>query len=289
MADILVFGAHPDDAEFGMGASLVKFARAGATVAVCVLTRGEAGTFGTAEQREEEMKAAARMLGGELSILGFNDCRIFDSYEARVELAGVIRKFRPRIVFAPYHTNPSYHKDGAAHPDHTATGTIVRSAARYARFSGLKDVKGEPWNAEHLLYYMVPRSRVPTLLNDVSDYMGEWETIARCHTSQMNLRDGRVLDGLRRFREAYGNMLGVAHAEGFVAEEPMVFDLGHFMKASSQPGGVAKGADARSAADSGADARSAADSGADARSAADSGADARSAADPASTADLRIS
>ena len=231
-----------------MGASMVKFARSGASIAVCVLTRGEAGTFGTAEQREEEMKTAARRLGGELEILNFRDCQIFDTFEARIQLAEAVRKFRPRIIFAPYHTNPSYHKDGAAHPDHTATGTIVRSAARYARFSGLKDAKGEPWNAEHLLYYMVPRSRTPTLLNDVSAYMAEWESIARCHTSQMSLRDGKVLDGLRRFREAYGNMLGVAHAEGFVLEEPLVFDLAHFMTTSSQPGGVAAAAPSSSTA-----------------------------------------
>lgn len=234
MADILVFGAHPDDAEFGMGASLVKFVRSGASVAVCVLTRGEAGTFGTAEQREREMQVAAKKLGGELEILSFQDCRIFDSYETRVRLAEVVRKFRPKIVFAPYHTNPSYHKDGGAHPDHTATGTIVRSALRYARFSGIKDAKGEPWNADHLIYYMVPRSRTPNLLNDVSAYMGEWEAIARCHESQMSLRDGKVLDGLRRFREAYGNLLGVAHAEGFLIEEPVVFDLASFLSTSSQ-------------------------------------------------------
>ena len=242
MADILVFGAHPDDAEFGMGASMVKFARSGASIALCVLTRGEAGTFGTAEQREGEMRAAAEKLGGELEILSFHDCQVFDTYEARLQLAEVIRKFRPRLVFAPYHTNPANHKDGGAHPDHTATGTIVRSATRYARFAGLKDARGEPWNAEHILYYMVPRSRMPTLLNDVSPYMQEWESIARCHQSQMSLRDGKVLDGLRRFREAYGNMLGVAHAEGFLMEEPLVFDLPFLMSTSSQPGGVATAA-----------------------------------------------
>lgn len=222
-----------------MGASMVKFARSGASIALCVLTRGEAGTFGTGEQREAEMRAAAEKLGGELEILSYRDCQIFDSYEARIRLAEVVRKFRPRIVFAPYHTNHSYHKDGAAHPDHAATGTIVRSAARYARFSGLKDVMGEPWNAEHLLYYMVPRMRTPTLLNDVSPFMEEWESIARCHTSQMSLRDGKVLEALRRFREAYGNLLGVGYAEGFIVEEPLVFDLSLFMSSSSQPGGVA--------------------------------------------------
>ncbi len=238
MADILVFGAHPDDAEFGMGASLVKFVRSGASVAVCVLTRGEAGTFGTAEQREREMRAAAEKLGGEIEILSFQDCRIFDTFESRVRLAEVVRKYKPKIVFAPYHTNPSYHKDGGAHPDHTATGTIVRSALRYARFSGLKEAKGEPWNASHLIYYMVPRTRTPNLINDVSQYMAEWESIARCHESQLNLRDGKVLDALRRFRETAGVLLGVAYAEGFYIEEPVVFDLDHFLNVSSQPGAV---------------------------------------------------
>ncbi len=238
MADILVFGAHPDDAEFGMGASLVKFVRSGASVAVCVLTRGEAGTFGTADQREREMRAAAARLGGSLDILSFRDCQVFDTYEARVAVAEVVRRHRPRIVFAPCHTNPSYHKDGASHPDHMATGLIVRSALRYARFAGLKDVRGEPWNADHLLYYMVPRSRTPTLVNDVSPYMEEWESIARCHESQMNLRDGKLIDALRRFREAYGNLIGVAHAEGFLSEEPLVFELSLFMTTTAQPGGV---------------------------------------------------
>ena len=245
MADILVFGAHPDDAEFGMGASIVKFVRgagggARASVAVCVLTRGEAGTFGTPAQREREMRAAAEKSGCALEILSFHDCRIFDSYDTRVRLAEVIRKFRPRIVFAPYHTNPSYHKDGGAHPDHTATGTIVRSATRYARFSGLRELEGEPWNAEHLLYYMVPRSLRPNLLNDVSAYMDDWEQIARCHESQMNLRDGKVLENLRRYRESYGSLMGVAHAEAFFIEEPIVFDLGYFMTVESQPGAARK-------------------------------------------------
>ena len=186
-----------------MGASLVKFVRARRLAWPCACSRGERrAPSARAEQREGEMRAAAAEAGRRAGDpRPSRTARIFDTYETRVRLAEVVRKFRPKIVFAPYHTNPSYHKDGAAHPDHTATGTIVRSALRYARFSGLKDAKGEPWNADHLLYYMVPRTRTPTLLNDVSAYMTEWEAIARCHESQMSLRDGKVLDGLRRFRE----------------------------------------------------------------------------------------
>jgi LmbE family N-acetylglucosaminyl deacetylase len=237
MADILVFGAHPDDAEFGMGASMAKFVRCGASVTVCVLTRGEAGTFGTAEQREGEMRAAARRLGGEIEILDFKDCQVFDSYASRAALAAVIRRHRPRIIFSPYHTNPSSHLDGAAHPDHLATGLIVKSAARYARFAGLKDIPGEPWNADSLLYYMVPRSRLPTILNDVSDFMEEWESIARCHESQMALRDGKVMEALRKFRQNYGIVAGVAFAEGFIMEEPVMFDMRSFLERAA-PGSV---------------------------------------------------
>lgn len=238
MADVLVFGAHPDDAEFGMGASMVKMVRSGVSVAVCVLTRGEAGTFGTPEQREREMRAAAGKLGGEIEVLDFKDCRVFDSFESRVALAAVIRKYKPRIIFAPYPANPASHNDGGAHPDHLAVGLIAKSAARYARFAGLKEVPGEPWNADHLIYYMVPRSVRPNLLNDVSGHMEEWESIARCHESQMSLRGGKVLENLRKFRVSSGVMAGVQYAEAFVMEEPILFDVQHFLKSrGAKPGG----------------------------------------------------
>ena len=216
MADILVFGAHPDDAEFGMGASMVKFVRSGASVALCVLTRGESGTFGTPEQREGEMKAAAAMLGGELEILSYRDCQVFDTFEARVRLAEVVRRFRPRIVFSPYHTNPSYHKDGAAHPDHNATGTdrafgaALRAVCRPEGSEG----RAVERRAPVVLHGAAHPHAEPCSTTSVA-YMDEWRTIASCHTSQLSLRDGKVLDNLRRFREAYGNLLGVECAEGF--------------------------------------------------------------------------
>ena len=235
MADILVFGAHPDDAEFGMGASMVKFVKGGASVAVCVLTRGEAGTFGTPEEREREMRDAASRLGGAIEILDFKDCHVFDSFQSRVALAAVIRRHTPKIIFAPYHTNPSSHNDGGAHPDHSETGPIVRSAARYARFAGLKEVPGSPWNASHLIYYMVPRTMKPNLVNDVTCCMEEWESIAKCHVSQMSLRGGRVLEALRTYRQSYGASIGAAYAEGFYMEEPVPFDVNLFLTTSSRP------------------------------------------------------
>lgn len=225
MADVLAFGAHPDDAEFGMGASLVRFARSGAAVALCVLTRGEAGTFGTPEQREREMRAAAARLGAEIEVLDFEDCRVADTAESRMKAAAVIRRHRPRLVFAPYHTNPASHHDGLAHPDHTATGAIVRAAARFAKFRGLAGIPGEPWDAAHLFYYMVPRTMRPAFYHDVTAHMDEWETIARCHETQMQLREGTIMERLRAHRRGYGAAVGVAYAEGFLTDDPLPFDL----------------------------------------------------------------
>lgn len=229
MVDILVFGPHPDDAEFAMGASLLKFIREGRTATLCVLTRGESGTYGTPKVREEEMKEACRKMGANLEMLQFRDCQIFDNFENRLTLAGVIRKHCPRVIFAPYHTNPGSHLDGTAHPDHTATGTLVRFAARYAKFKGIAELKQKPWAADHLIYYMLPRCLKPNLVVDISDYMAEWEEAANSHQSQMQLRSGAVLKYLRDVRVKNGMLAGLQYAEGFFIEEPVVFDIGLFL------------------------------------------------------------
>ncbi len=54
--DILFFGAHPDDVELGCGATIAKEVSLGKKVGIIDLTRGELGTRGTAEIRDEEAK-----------------------------------------------------------------------------------------------------------------------------------------------------------------------------------------------------------------------------------------
>ena len=230
MTDILVFGAHPDDAEFGMGASILKFVAQGKSVAVCVLTRGESGTMGTSEERMAETRDAAEAMGVALNVLGLVDCRVFDTYENRVSLARVIREHRPRVIFAPYHTNSGYHRDGAAHPDHVAAGVLARNAARYARFKGIDELNAEPWSADHIVYYILPRHMKPDLLIDVTEHMLDWDRVVHCHRSQTKLRDGEVIPYLRKLREAWGLPAGVPFAEAFAVEEPILFDIDLFLK-----------------------------------------------------------
>ncbi len=225
MVDVLVFGAHPDDVEFGMGASVIKFVGEGRSVAVCVLTRGECGTFGEPEQREGEARKAAEKAGTGFEVLDFNDCQIFDSIENRLKIAQVIRKFKPKLIFTHYHTNTGNHRDHTAHPDHNATGELVRIAARYARFKNMKGLHGEPWNAKEIVYYMLPKNKEPNCFVDVTGYMDKWEEIVKCHESQLQLADGKVLEKMKGRKQGLGHKLGVDFAEGFLVENVDTFDI----------------------------------------------------------------
>ena len=61
--DILAFGAHPDDVELGCGGTIAKEVAFGKKIGIVDLTRGELGTRGTAEIRDKESEAAAKILG----------------------------------------------------------------------------------------------------------------------------------------------------------------------------------------------------------------------------------
>src|SRR5690606_7505474 len=61
--DLLVIAVHPDDAELCCGGTIIKHAAAGKRVGIIDLTRGELGTRGTAETRDQEAAAATRLMG----------------------------------------------------------------------------------------------------------------------------------------------------------------------------------------------------------------------------------
>ena len=222
--DFLAFGAHPDDIEFGMGASVLKFIDQHYTGAFCVLSRGGSGSYGTPREREKEMIRAAEHLGVPIEILDFEDCRIFDTWENRLTLAGIIRKYRPHVVFAPYHSIVASPDDGRAHPDHLATGVLVTHAVRFARFSRMP-LEGEPWKVKQALYYILPAFQKPSFILDVSDYMEDWERLCSVHMSQMKLKDGEVISFLKRIRSYYGLMMNTDFGEGFISDAPVPLDL----------------------------------------------------------------
>src|SRR5476651_1527487 len=129
--DILVLAVHPDDAELGCGGTIAKHVAMGHKVGIVDLTRGELGTRGSAEIREQEATAAGKILG--LSVrenLGNPDGFFENTRDYQLKIIGAIRKFQPDIII----TN-AYHD---RHPDHGRANELVEASAFLA---GLRKIE----------------------------------------------------------------------------------------------------------------------------------------------------
>src|ERR1700688_3944374 len=101
--DVLLFGAHPDDVEWGAGGIALLLRDAGISFAIVDMTNGEMGSRGTLEQRKVEAVTAAEFVGARArESLNLPDCGLVDSPETRRLVASAIRRHRPRIVIAPF-------------------------------------------------------------------------------------------------------------------------------------------------------------------------------------------
>ena len=102
---ILTIFAHPDDAETMAGGTLLKWAREGHSITLCLITDGDKGSNDpndtpeaiTARRRQEQHRAASR-LGAELVWLGYSDGTLIPTLELRRDLVRVMRQVRPQLV-----------------------------------------------------------------------------------------------------------------------------------------------------------------------------------------------
>lgn len=216
---LLAIGAHPDDVEFGCAAILINEIRQGNPVKVWVLSKGEAGSNGTPEQREAEARRAAALVGAEIEFADFGgDCHIEYSPANTIRVARQIRVERPDIVLAP-HTGENQH------PDHARVGRLVRDAARVARYGGLAELQALPPHAiSHLYYYSVTQEfgLCPDILIDVSDARDLWEQAMLCHASQ--LKSKAYVESRLAAARNLGYQAAVAYAVGLYANDPVLLE-----------------------------------------------------------------
>ena len=222
---LLAFGAHPDDLEFAVGAVIAREVNGGGGRAVhlVVCSRGEAATHGTPQEREQEARAAAGTLGATIEFVELDgDAHLEVRTKHALAMAMIIRRVRPGIVLAPTTVE-------SQHPDHAALGRIVRSAARLARYGGVKELQGTPPHAiDMLLGYAVtpeaePRDGQPIFV-DVSapEIMRTWQAAMEAHRSQLKTRNYVEL-ALTRAR-LNGLRAGIGHAIALFPDEPLVVD-----------------------------------------------------------------
>ena len=220
--EILAVGAHPDDVELGCGGTLALLSRRGRRVGILDLTRGEAGTRGTPETRAAEAAESARILGALFRDgLDLGDGNLRTDRAAELEVIEVIRRRRPRLVFAPLPND--------RHPDHVRASRLVTDAAFYAGLRSL-DTGRPPHRPQQVVYFPSTFLAEPTFLVDVTETIETKLTAVRAFRSQFFdassmepetfISSPEFLEGITARARAFGRLANVGAAEGFVSPRP---------------------------------------------------------------------
>jgi len=218
---ILAVGAHPDDIEFGCGALLLKEIDRGNLVFMLVLTKGEAGSNGTPEERLRESQKAARLMGAELEFIDLGgDAHLECKPANAIAIATHIRQQKPSIVLAPLD-----HKN--QHPDHWKAGRLTSEAARLARYGGLAELREWPVHRiGHLYYYAITglgsqpgENMAASLVVDISEEHERWNELMKCHQSQLKTLDYLELQNTRA--RLLGIEIGTEYAMRLFTEDPV--------------------------------------------------------------------
>jgi LmbE family N-acetylglucosaminyl deacetylase len=220
---LLAFGAHPDDIEFGCGGVIAKETRGGRKAHMVVCSRGEAGTYGTPEQRIKESQNAAAILGVTIEFLELDgDAHLEVRVAHAVKMAAIIRQLKPAIVLAPSVVTNQ-------HPDHGRLGQLAQDAARLARYGGVAELRElAPHAVSQLFFYAVspeaePCDITPILVNVSSEeIITTWTAAMEAHASQIRVRNYIEVQ-LNRAR-LRGLSAGVGHAIALFPNDPIVVD-----------------------------------------------------------------
>ena len=204
-AKVLVVTAHPDDAEFYIGGTLLQLGRAGAQIRLVAMTNGDKAFYPwgadpeLTETRQKEQRRAAEIWGGTVQFLGYKDARLPVNGQTVGDLVAIMEQFQPDYVLS----FDTVYRGRRVHSDHIDAGRNTLRA--------LKQWEGDPWA-------MLFATRAPNYFVDISDdWFGKKDLLA-VHASQFH---GEKLEWIANMvashAEQYGEQAGVGMAEGFRA------------------------------------------------------------------------
>jgi bacillithiol biosynthesis deacetylase BshB1 len=234
--DLLVFAAHPDDAELACSGTILKYTSEGKKVGVVDLTQGELGTRGNAKLRAQEAAASAEILG--LSIrenLGLRDGFFLNDEVNRLKVIEAIRKYQPEIVLANALSD--------RHPDHGRASELISDAVFLSGLTKIEtqlDGQGQkPWRPRLLLHYIQDRYIQPDILIDITPYWEQKLASIRAFRSQFfdpkstepdtYISSPDFLNALEARCREFGKAIQATYAEGFTSKKLLgvksLFDL----------------------------------------------------------------
>jgi len=223
--DILAFGAHPDDVELGCAATIAKEISQGKRVGIVDLTRGELGTRGSAELRDEEAGIAGEILGVSIrENLGFADGFFKNDKEHQLEIIKMIRKYQPEIVLC--------NAIDDRHIDHPKGSQLVSDACFLSGLlkivTELDGVQQEKWRPKQVYHYIQWKNIEPDFVVDVTGFMDKKISSVMAYSSQFfdpksnepetPITSKNFTDSIEYRAKDLGRLIGVDFAEGFTSE-----------------------------------------------------------------------
>ena len=231
--DILVFAAHPDDAELSCSGTIMKHIASGKRVGIIDLTQGELGSRGSAETRREEAAAASDIMGVHVR----ENLRMADGFfdlseQNKRSIIEQIRKYQPTIVLANAVED--------RHPDHARASQLVSESCFLAGLRKIVTIyNGEIQEAHRpqaVYHYIQDRYIRPDFVVDVTGFVDRKIEAIKAYKTQFYDPDStepqtpisgeEFFDFIRGRMMQYGRPIGVKYAEGFTVErEPGIEDL----------------------------------------------------------------
>ena len=223
--DILAFGAHPDDVELGCSGTILKEIALGKKIGIIDLTRGELGTRGSAEIRDQEANAAAAILGVSVrENLEMRDGFFVNDEAHQLKIIEMIRKYQPEIVLC--------NAIDDRHIDHAKGSQLVSDACF---LSGLMKIEtlsnNEPqraWRPKQVYHYIQWKNIEPDFVVDITGFVEKKTEAILAYKSQFYdpnsnepespITSKNFLESLNYRSRDLGRLVGLDHAEGFTVE-----------------------------------------------------------------------
>ena len=223
--DILAFGAHPDDVELGCGATIAKEVSLGKKVGIVDLTRGELGSRGSADLRDQEAAIAAKILG--ISVrenLCFADGFFVNDKTHQLEIIKIIRKYQPEIVLC--------NAVNDRHIDHPKASNLVSDACFLSGLIKIETLlegqQQDKWRPKQVYHYLQWKNSSPDFVVNVSDFMEVKINAVLAYSSQFYnpkskepetpISSENFIESVEYRAKDLGRLIDVEFAEGFTAE-----------------------------------------------------------------------
>ncbi len=219
--DVLVFAAHPDDAELNIGGTICSLTKKGKKVGVIDLTLGEMGTRGTPETRAKEAGDASRIM--DLSYranLDLGDSFLINNRENQLRIIEEVRKTTPAICItgAPHDR----------HPDHGKATQLVLDALFYSGLEKIETNELAPWRPSHILHYMQDRPFTPDFVFDISETWNLKREAILAFSTQFNITESSsepetYISSTNYFKQLEARARYFGHLAGFEFGEPLKY------------------------------------------------------------------